>query len=156
MLKPGLASALRAARTGDTIVVWRLDRLAWSLGTLLTDLHLLESLGLGFEALEDGIDSSKEDGLYAHVSALARFSDMVATARRAQHTASGRKGARGPGRDAAIDGARWRELVALMKPPASIPVAQIAKLAGVSRQAIYKRLKAEANSAPERERVVRS
>lgn len=138
VLKPGLGSALRAAAAGDTLVVWRLDRLARSMGSLLTDLQLLESLGLGFVSIED--DIGPDGGFYTHIRALARFGDLVAATRREERDAGDVSPARKRGRAATIDGAQWSELVTLMAPPLSMPVAEVAKMAGVSRQAIYKRL----------------
>jgi DNA invertase Pin-like site-specific DNA recombinase len=140
VLKPGLASALRAAAAGDTFVVWRLDRLARSIGSLLTDLQLLESLGLGFASIEDDIGPEVDGGFYTHIRALARFGDLVAAARREERDAGDAAPVRKRGRAATIDDARWSELVTLIAPPVSMPVADVAKMAGVSRQAIYKRL----------------
>lgn len=150
VLKPGLASALRAAAAGDTLVVWRLDRLARSMGSLLTDLQLLESLGLRFASIEDGIGPEVDSGFYTHIRALARFGDLVAAARREERDAGDTTPVRKRGRAAAIDDAQWSEMVALMAPPLSMPVAEVAKMAGVSRQAIYKRLKATGQK-PDRE-----
>lgn len=138
VLKPGFASALRAAAEGDTLVVWRLDRLARSMGSLLTDLQLLESLGLRFASIED--DIGPEGSFYTHIRALARFGDLVAAARPEERDAGDAAPVRKRGRAATIDDAQWSELVALMAPPLSMPVAEVAKIAGVSRQAIYKRL----------------
>ncbi|WP_288372519.1 recombinase family protein, partial [uncultured Marinobacter sp.] len=45
--RPGLHQALQYARTGDTIVVWRLDRLSRSLKDLIEMVTLLESKGIG-------------------------------------------------------------------------------------------------------------
>jgi len=138
VLKPGFANALRAAAAGDTLVVWRLDRLARSMGSLLTDLQLLESLGLGFASIED--DIGPEGSFCTHIRALARFGDLVAAARREERDAGDATPVRKRGRAATIDGVQLSELVALMAPPVSMPVADVAKMAGVSRQAIYKRL----------------
>ncbi|RSY01193.1 recombinase family protein, partial [Sphingomonas koreensis] len=139
VLKPGLASALRAAAAGDTFVVWRLDRLARSIGSLLTDLQLLESLGLGFASIEDDIGPEVDGGFYTHIRALARFGDLVAAARREERDAGDAAPVRKRGRAATIDDARWSELVMLIAPPVTLPGAAGAKLAGVSRKATHKR-----------------
>ena len=48
-----LQQALRYARAGDTIVVWRLDRLSRSLKDLIEMVTLLESKGIGLKSLHD-------------------------------------------------------------------------------------------------------
>lgn len=153
VLKPGLASALRAAKAGDTIVVWRLDRLSRSLGSLLTDLQLLEERDLGFASIEDGIGHQPDGDFYTHIRALARFGDLVAAERRDEQVRQQAAPRRRPGRAPTIDNAQWCELVALMAPPVSMPVAEAAKRAGVSRQAIYKRLRAEAGKSVAKEQA---
>lgn len=137
VFKPALVEALRAAKPGDVLVIWRLDRLARPMGTLLTDVQLLEHLQLEFETIEEGIATWKPGGFYALARALARFNDQVARSRR------GGEAADRPGRRPALGQAQWRELVDLMRPPTSMSVTQAAAIAGISRQAIHKRLKAE-------------
>lgn len=155
VLKPGFASALRAAAAGDTLVVWRLDRLARSMGSLLTDLQLLESLGLGFASIEDSIGPERDGGFYTHIRALARFGDLVAAARREERDAGDAAPVRKRGRAATIDDAQWSELVTLMAPPLSMSVAEVAKMAGVSRQAIYKRRRTMASKATDAQQRTR-
>jgi hypothetical protein len=58
-----------------------------SIGSLLTDLQLLESLGLGFASIEDDIGPEVDGGFYTHIRALARFGDLVAAARREERDA---------------------------------------------------------------------
>jgi DNA invertase Pin-like site-specific DNA recombinase len=55
--RPGLQEALNYARTGDTIVVWRLDRLSRSLKDLIEMVTLLESKGIGLKSLQEAIDT---------------------------------------------------------------------------------------------------
>ena len=56
--RPGLAEALRFARTGDSLVVWRLDRLGRSLKHLIDVVEQLEKQGIGFISLEEGFDTA--------------------------------------------------------------------------------------------------
>ena len=73
--RTGLAEALAYARAGDTIVVWRLDRLGRSLRALIDIVNQLNSAGTGFKSLQEAIDTTTPGGkLVFHVfAALAEF-----------------------------------------------------------------------------------
>jgi len=49
--RPGLAAAIAFARTGDILVVWKLDRLGRSLPHLIETVNQLEARGMGFRSL---------------------------------------------------------------------------------------------------------
>ncbi len=49
--RPGLAAALKSARTGDTLIVWKLDRLGRDLRHLVNTVHDLEKRGIAFKVL---------------------------------------------------------------------------------------------------------
>src|SRR5205814_3803404 len=72
---PGLAQALSQLRVGDTLVVWRLDRLGRSLSQLIALMSELESKGVGFRSLTEQIDTTTSGGkLIFHIfGALAEF-----------------------------------------------------------------------------------
>lgn len=53
---------MQYARDGDTIVVWRLDRLSRSLKDLIEMVTLLESKGIGLKSLQEAIDTSSSSG----------------------------------------------------------------------------------------------
>lgn len=71
----GLAEAVKYARTGDTLVVWRLDRLGRSLRHLIETIGTLQGRGIGFRSLTENIDTTTTGGkLIFHVfGALAEF-----------------------------------------------------------------------------------
>lgn len=73
--RPGLELAMLDARKGDTLVVWKLDRVGRSLRDLLNKLDELEKRGIGFRSLTEGIDTTTPGGrLIMHVmGALAQF-----------------------------------------------------------------------------------
>src|SRR5437879_1214785 len=60
--RPGLAEALAFARPGDTLVVWRLDRLGRSLQHLIETLLDLDTRGVGFKSLTESIDTTTSGG----------------------------------------------------------------------------------------------
>ncbi len=73
--RPGLADALSHLRAGDTLVVWRLDRLGRSLRNLIDTITELQQQGIGFKSLQENIDTTNSGGkLIFHVfGALAEF-----------------------------------------------------------------------------------
>ena len=92
--RPGLAEALDWMRRGDTLAVWRLDRLGRSLPQLVATVRRLEEKGLGFRSLTEGIDTTTASGtLVFHVfGALAQFErDLIR-----ERTMAGLAAAQGP------------------------------------------------------------
>jgi DNA invertase Pin-like site-specific DNA recombinase len=73
--RPGLAEALNFARAGDTIVVWRLDRLGRSLAHLIETVGGLQERGVHFRSVQEQLDTATSGGkLVFHVfGALAEF-----------------------------------------------------------------------------------
>jgi len=73
--RPGLNSIKEILRKGDTLVVWRLDRLGRSLKDLIEWINYLEDKGISFRSLQESIDTSTSAGkLVFHIfGALAEF-----------------------------------------------------------------------------------
>jgi DNA invertase Pin-like site-specific DNA recombinase len=73
--RKGLEEALNYVRKGDTLVVWRLDRLGRSLPHLISTMTDLEERGIGFKSLTENIDTTTGGGkLIFHIfGALAEF-----------------------------------------------------------------------------------
>jgi DNA invertase Pin-like site-specific DNA recombinase len=73
--RPGLKKALASLREGDTLVIWKLDRLGRSLAELIAIMADLERRGIGFRSLSESIDTTTPGGrLVFHVmGALAEF-----------------------------------------------------------------------------------
>src|ERR671939_1153496 len=73
--RPGLEDALSHLREGDTLVVWRLDRLGRSLRHLIDTVTSLAAEGVGFKSLTEAIDTTTTGGkLVFHIfGALAEF-----------------------------------------------------------------------------------
>ncbi|MBA3822404.1 MAG: recombinase family protein [Ktedonobacterales bacterium] len=100
--RPGLAAAIAYARAGDSLVVWKLDRLGRSLQHLIETVAHLECRGIGFRSLTEGIDTTSPGGkLIFHVfGALAEFErDLIRErthAGLAAARARGRQGGRPP------------------------------------------------------------
>ena len=98
--RPGLRDALDYARDGDTLMVWRLDRLSRSLKDLIDLVSQLEARGIGLKSLHESIDTTSSSGkLIFHVfGALAEFERNLIRERTqaglAAARARGRKGER--------------------------------------------------------------
>jgi DNA invertase Pin-like site-specific DNA recombinase len=102
--RPGLAQALDFVRTGDVLVVWKLDRLGRSLPHLLAVVMDLKRKGVGFRSLTEHMDTGTPQGeLLFHIfGALAQFERALTQERvKAGLAAARRRGRRG-GRPPAI------------------------------------------------------
>src|SRR5438309_11667183 len=103
--RPGLSKALEQLRAGDTLVVWRLDRLGRSLRHLIDTLTALDTRGVGFKSLTEQIDTTTPGGkLIFHVfGALAEFErDLIRERTNAGLAAARARGKKG-GRPKAMD-----------------------------------------------------
>lgn len=100
--RTGLGEALAWLREGDTLIVWKLDRLGRSLPHLIETLNSLGERGVGFKSLTEGVDTGTPSGrLVFHIfGALAEFErDLIRErtgAGLAAAAARGRKGGRRP------------------------------------------------------------
>jgi DNA invertase Pin-like site-specific DNA recombinase len=94
--RPGLTQVLEYLRTGDTLVVWKLDRLGRNLKHLIEVVELLGSRGIHFWVLQENINTSTASGkLFFHVfGALAEFERSLIQER----TKAGLESARARGR----------------------------------------------------------
>ncbi len=94
--RPGLGRALEVLREGDTLVVWRLDRLGRTLPHLLQLVEDLKAKHIGFRSLTESIDTTSPSGeLIFHIfGALAQFERNLIRER----TMAGLKAARARGR----------------------------------------------------------
>lgn len=101
--RPGLEQALEALTEGDTLVVWRLDRLGRSMQHLVTVVQELNDRGVGFRSLCDGaIDTTTASGhlIFGIFASLAQFERALIVERTnaglAAARARGRVGGRKP------------------------------------------------------------
>ena len=139
--RPGLAAALEYARPGDTLVVWRLDRLGRSLRDLIDRVRELEERGIGFKSLREGFDTTTGSGrLVFHVfGALAEFERALIRERTGAGLAAARARGRKGGRKKALTPAQVEQMRVLARDP-SITVGQICQTFGVSRNTFYRRV----------------
>jgi DNA invertase Pin-like site-specific DNA recombinase len=136
--RPELAHALRALRAGDTLVVWRLDRLGRSLPDLVRIVTELKARGVAFESLTERIDTTTAAGsLIFHVFAsLAEFERAVIRERTAAGIAAARARGRKGGRKRKLGPKEIREISALLRDP-EVRVSDVARRYDVSRSTLY-------------------
>ena len=94
--RPGLQEAMNHLRAGDTLVVWRLDRLGRTLKHLIATIADLSDKGIGFKSLQESMDTTTSGGrLIFHIfGSLAEFEREVIKER----TIAGLQAARARGR----------------------------------------------------------
>lgn len=143
--RPGLESAIEFAREGDTIVVWRLDRLGRNMQDLITIVNQLNDRGISFYSMQENItmDKSSSTGqLMFHLfAAFAEFERNLILER----SAAGREAARARGRLGGRPEKLTKQDVELMKKliDGGTPIKTVAEKWQVSRSTIYRYLNKE-------------
>lgn len=139
--RPELDKALDALRSGDTLVVTRLDRLGRSTKDLLGIASELDNSGVNLEVLEQRIDTTTSEGrlFFTMVAAFAEFEHSMMVSRTKDGLAAARARGRHGGRPAKMTPARVVEARRLYA-DGDTTVAAIAELFGVSRPTIYRAL----------------
>ncbi|MGY2492644.1 recombinase family protein [Cupriavidus sp. CP313] len=136
--RPELAHCLKALREGDTLVVWRLDRLGRNLQDLIHVVNDLEKRGVKFKSLKESVDTGGPAGkLVFHLfAALAEFERELVRERTMAGLEAARARGRKGGRPQLLDVKEQRSALAMMK-NREIPVTEIARRFGVSRSTLY-------------------
>lgn len=139
--RPELAAALSYMRAGDSLVVWKLDRLARSLPQLIETVAALEDQGIGFRSLTEAIDTTTAGGkLIFHIfGALAEFERSVIRERTRAGLKAARDRGRKGGRPPALSAADLAAAKALLRDPA-ITVDEVANRLKVSPATLYRHL----------------
>jgi DNA invertase Pin-like site-specific DNA recombinase len=139
--RPGLQQALAYVRSGDCLVVWKLDRLGRSLAHLIETVAMLEQRGVGFRSITEAIDTTTPGGrLIFHLfGALGQFErDLIRERTRAGLAAAAARGRKG-GRKRVIDAeklTRARSMVAR-----GLTVREAAIRLKVGKTALYEALR---------------
>lgn len=137
--RPRLAEAISFLKSGDTLVVWKLDRMARSLSQLIDTIDRIHAKSCGFRSITESIDTTTASGrLTFHIiGALAEFERNIIRERtiaglRAA-AARGRKG----GRPKALNGDNLKIAEALLR-DGLLTVRDVAKQVGISPATLYK------------------
>ncbi len=139
--RPGLGRALADLRPGDTLVVWKLDRLGRSLRHLIETVADLSRRGVGLRSVQEDLDTTTPGGkLVFHVfGALAEFERDLIRERTFAGLAAARARGRSGGRRRALDDPRRRHAAVLHADPAN-SVRDICRTLGISKATLYRYL----------------
>ena len=146
--RPELTTCLRSMRKGDTLVVWKLDRLARSLKDLVEIVHDLNQRGVGFRSLTEAIDTHSSGGrLVFHLfGALAEFEHSLIRERTMAGLVAARARGRKGGRKPVMSKADTRKAAAMLSDP-NITKTEVAKHFSVSRVTLNAALAREGYAA---------
>lgn len=139
--RPQLKEAMEYMRRGDTLAVWKLDRLARSLKQLIETVEDLEERGIGLRSLTESIDTTTSGGrLVFHIfAALAEFERSVIRDRTRSGLESARKRGRTGGRPPALSEQDIQAAKALLRDP-KITVEEVAERLKVAPSTLYRHI----------------
>ena len=142
--RPEWEVCLRTLRTGDTLVVWRLDRLGRSLKDLLEIIQALDGRAVGFRSLTESIDTSSAGGkLIFHVfGALAEFEHSLIRERTKAGLAAARARGRKGGRKPKLSKADVKKAAAMLRDP-TVTKTEVAQHFDITRMTLNQALKRE-------------
>jgi DNA invertase Pin-like site-specific DNA recombinase len=145
--RKGLDEALNYVRKGDTLVVWRLDRLGRSLPHLIATMTDLEERGIGFKSLTENIDTTTSGGkLIFHIfGALAEFERNLIRERTTAGLMAARARGRKGGRPKVLSGKQLSIAQDLYEK--RHPIAEICRTLKISRATLYRSTRPEKESA---------
>ncbi|MDF7820021.1 recombinase family protein [Runella sp. MFBS21] len=142
--RPQLLKLIESLREGDTVIVWKLDRLGRSLKELITLVNDFHLKGVGFRSLNDAIDTTTAQGrlVFNIFASLAEFErDLIR-----ERTRSGLAAARARGRLGGKPKGLTKEALSKAEAARTLydkqekTVAEIGKLLGLSRATVYRYL----------------
>ncbi|MHB8283651.1 MAG: recombinase family protein [Caulobacteraceae bacterium] len=139
--RPELKAALDYLRSGDTLVVWKLDRLARSVRQLVGTAGDLQARGIGLKVLTQQIDTMTPGGrLVFHMfAAIAEFERELTLERTHAGLVSARAAGRRGGRKPALGPAEVKRAKAMLSDPA-ITMLEVAQQLGVPLSTLYRHL----------------
>ncbi|MHB1282041.1 MAG: recombinase family protein [Acidithiobacillus sp.] len=136
--RTGMTELLAALRAGDTVVIWRLDRLGRSLKNLIVLVEYLEVAQVGLRSLQENIDTTSSGGrLVFHLfGALAEFERNLIRERTRAGMAAARARGRMGGRPKRLDPAK-RALALRLHQEEKHTIKEICQMMGISKSTLY-------------------
>lgn len=158
--RPGLAACLKAVRAGDTLVVWKLDRLGRDLRHLVNVVHELMGRRVGLKVLTGQgavIDATTAAGklVFGIFAALAEFERELISERTLAGLAAARARGRKGGAPFKMTPAKLRLAMAAMGKPETKVRALCAEL-GITRQTLYRHVDPQGNLRADGEKLLLS
>jgi DNA invertase Pin-like site-specific DNA recombinase len=151
--RPGLTACLKALREGDTLIVWKLDRLGRNLRHLVNTVDDLSKRGIGFKVLTGhgaNIDTTSASGklVFGIFAALAEFERELIIERTKAGMASARARGRKGGRPYRMTIPKLRLAMAAMGKPET-KVGELCKELGIARQTLYRHVAPDGSPRPD-------
>ena len=151
--RPDLTACLKALRDGDTLLVWKLDRLGRNLRHLVNTVHDLTARSVGLKVLTGqgaAIDTTTAAGklVFGIFAALAEFERELISERTVAGLASARARGRKGGRPFKMTAAKLRLAMAAMGQSETI-VGDLCKELGVTRQTLYRHVSPKGELRPD-------
>ncbi|MEO6319122.1 MAG: recombinase family protein, partial [Polaromonas sp.] len=150
---PGLAACLKALRAGDTLIVWKLDRLGRDLRHLINTVHDLTARSVGLKVLTGhgaAVDTTTAAGklVFGIFAALAEFERELISERTLAGLASARARGRTGGRPFKMTTAKLRLARAAMGQPET-KVGDLCEELGITRQTLYRHVSPKGELRPD-------
>ena len=151
--RPGLAACIKALREGDTLLVWKLDRLGRDLRHLINTVHDLTGRGIGLKVLTGqgaAIDTTTAAGklVFGIFAALSEFERELISERTVAGLASARARGRKGGRPFKMTAAKLRLAMAAMGQPETT-VGNLCKELNITRQTLYRHVSPNGELRPD-------
>lgn len=145
--RPELDKMLEMLRSGDRVVVYKLDRIGRSLKHLIELVEHFNEIGVEFVSLHENIDTSTPTGrLFFHImAALAEFErEMIV-----ERTSTGLAAARARGKNGGRPRIDKKQIDKALKlyDSKTHSIAEIVKLTGISHQTLYRYIKSRSQNA---------
>jgi DNA invertase Pin-like site-specific DNA recombinase len=156
--RPGLAACLKALRGGDTLVVWKLDRLGRDLRHLVNTVHDLTHRGVGLKVLAGhgaSLDTTTPSGklVFGIFAALAEFERELIVERTKAGLAAARARGRCGGRPFTMTPAKLR-LAQVALANRDTQVSELCRELGVSRQTLYRHVDPNGGLRPDGQKLL--
>lgn len=156
--RPGLAACLKSLRPGDTLIVWKLDRLGRDLRHLVNTVHDLTTRGVGFRVLSGhgaSIDTTSPSGklVFGIFAALAEFERELIVERTRAGMAAARARGRAGGRPYTMTAAKLRLAMAAMA-SRDTKVGVLCSELGITRQTLYRHVDPKGNLRPDGQKLL--
>lgn len=157
--RPGLNACLKALRDGDTLAVWKLDRLGRDLRHLINTVHDLTARGVGLKVLTGhgaAIDTTSAAGklVFGIFAALAEFERELISERTVAGLASARTRGRSGGPPFKMTPAKLRLAMAAMGKPET-KVGALCEELGVTRQTLYRHVSPKGELRRDGEKLIK-